>query len=69
MKSEPVATSAIADELWTRAQAAEFLRLDPRSLGLWSRRGWLVPLKLPSGQTRYRKSDVLAVVETAKVAP
>lgn len=45
-------------------EAAAILRLDPKTLGRWSRDGLLPAIRLPSGHRRFWEADVQAVLST-----
>ena len=42
-------------------QAAELLNVSVHTLRRWDAKGRLVPIRMPSGQRRYRRADVEAV--------
>lgn len=44
------------------AEAATLLSVHPQTLRAWDRQGKLKPIRLPSGQRRYRKADVDALM-------
>lgn len=46
------------EKLLPPRKAAELLQVHPQTLRLWDRQGRLVPVRLPSGQRRYRLSDL-----------
>ena len=46
------------------AEAAKVLSVHPQTLRLWDRQGKLKPIRLPSGQRRYRKADLDAFMGT-----
>lgn len=48
-------------ELVSRSEAAAMLGVHDDTIYRWSRKGWLNPIKLPSGIHRYRRSELLAI--------
>jgi predicted site-specific integrase-resolvase len=44
------------------AEAAVLLSVHPQTLRAWDRQGKLKPIRLPSGQRRYRKADLDALI-------
>jgi len=50
------------EELLLPREVAAILRVTPRTLRNWDRRGILVPVRLPTGQKRYRREDVEALL-------
>jgi len=53
-----------ADEVITKIQAARFLQVSKRTLDNHMRRGWIPFIKLPSGAVRFRRSQLIAFLET-----
>jgi excisionase family DNA binding protein len=49
--------STIGDRLWTKSEAAEYLRVTQRTIENWMARG-LPHLKLGTRRTRFRKEDI-----------
>lgn len=50
-------------------EAAAILRLDPKTLGRWSRDGLLPAIRLPSGHRRFWEADVREVLENYGTRP
>ena len=46
------------EKLLPPRKAAELLQVHPQTLRWWDRQGRLVPVRLSSGQRRYRTSDL-----------
>ena len=46
-----------------RSEAAKRLGVHPNTLASWVARGWLSPVKLPGGETRYLEEEVEALRE------
>lgn len=44
-------------------EVAALFRVTVRTLCNWERKGFLVPVRLPSGRKRYRRADVEALLE------
>lgn len=57
----PEAESKSLPELVSRSEAAAMLGVHDDTIYRWSRKGWLNPVKLPSGIHRYRTSELLAI--------
>ncbi len=47
------------------AEAAAILSVHPQTLRIWDRQGKLKPIRLPSGQRRYRKADLDELIGVA----
>lgn len=60
-------TSPVPDPLdehfYTAAEVAALFRVDPKTVGLWSRSGKLPAIRTPGGHRRYREADVRALLE------
>lgn len=52
------------EEVMTKPQAAEFIKVCPRTLDNHMKRGWVPFSKLPSGAVRFRRSQLIAFLET-----
>ena len=50
------------EQLLHPREAAELLAVHPQTLRFWDRTGKLKPIRLPSGQRRYRVSDLEAIL-------
>jgi len=48
--------------LMTRREVADVLRLSLDTLDTWAREGKITSVRLPSGQRRYRRQDVEALI-------
>ncbi len=59
--------SAVYDKLLLPSEVAAILRVTKRTLWNWERRGILVPIRLPTGQKRYRREDVEGLFEKSKL--
>lgn len=55
-------------EILTEGEAAAFLRVKPRTLSQWRWRG-TGPTYSKSGGVRYRRTDLLAFIESCAVTP
>jgi len=53
--------AAKAEELKTRKEACDFLKVDQSSLWRWSKRGYLVPIEV-GGRRMYRLSDLKRIL-------
>ena len=49
-------------EIMDKREAAAFLRIRPRTLDDWQKRGLIPYCKLPSGSVRFRRDHLLAFV-------
>lgn len=55
---------ATAQELLTRAEAAELLGTHPQNLYRWAKKGLLTEVRIDGTRfVRYRKSEVMALLE------
>ena len=54
-------------DLLRPAEVAALLSVHPQTLRLWDRQGRLVPIRLPSGQRRYRRAEVEALLGRSPV--
>jgi excisionase family DNA binding protein len=52
----------------TKAEAAKFLRIKPRTLDDWMRRGRVPFCKLPSGTVRFRREQLLEFLGKFEIA-
>jgi excisionase family DNA binding protein len=50
-------------DLMTTGQVASLLGLSVYTVKGWTKKGFLNPIKLPTGQYRYRRSEVLAILQ------
>ena len=55
--------SATLHELLLPREVAAIFRVTKRTLWNWEHKGILVPVRLPTGQKRYRRKDVEALLE------
>lgn len=55
----------LENNLLTTSQVAAVFQVTPWTVLNWSKKGTLNPIKLPSGQYRYRRADVLKILEEA----
>lgn len=53
--------------VWTKPEAAEFLRIKPRTLDDWMRKKRIPFCKLPSGAVRFRTDQLLAFLSKFEV--
>ncbi len=53
------------DTLLPMKKASALLGVHPQTLRAWDRSGVLVPVRMPSGQRRYRRADIEALVGKA----
>jgi len=51
----------------TKAEAAEFLKVKPRTIDEWMRRGRIPFCKLPSGAVRFRREQLIEFLEKFEV--
>lgn len=52
----------LMDTLLSMKKASALLGVHPQTLRAWDRSGVLVPVRMPSGQRRYRLSDLEALI-------
>ncbi len=64
MSKEPLAAQAIGDHLLTLKEAAEVLRLSPRTVREYVQRGEIVG-KIIGGRWRFRRADLDAFFDNA----
>lgn|GEM_PF-2511644 len=50
------------DKLLLTKEVAAIFRVTKRTLWNWEHKGILVPIRLPTGQKRYRREDVEALI-------
>ncbi|MEV4096580.1 helix-turn-helix domain-containing protein [Streptosporangium saharense] len=50
------------DRLLTPGEVAHIFGVDPKTVNRWSLTGKIPSLKTPSGQRRYRQSDINALI-------
>jgi excisionase family DNA binding protein len=62
MPDDPAASSAIV----SAADVAELFGVSDKTVRRWQRKGLIRALRLPSGQHRYRLSDIEAVFAAAQ---
>ena len=48
----------------TVKEAAELLRVEPRTLSYWTKAGRIQPFRVNGNGIRYRREDVLALIST-----
>lgn len=53
--------------VWTKPEAAEFLRIKPRTLDDWMRKKRIPFCKFPSGAVRFRTDQLLAFLSKVEV--
>ncbi|MCL6559714.1 MAG: MerR family DNA-binding transcriptional regulator [Firmicutes bacterium] len=58
-----VILSPNSEELLLPREIASMFLVTTRTLGNWERRGLLTPVRLPSGQRRYRRSEIEALLK------
>ena len=51
-------TTATAPKALRRGDAADRLGVHPNTLAGWVKRGWLTPIRMPSGEIRYHEAEV-----------
>jgi len=54
----------VGEEVMTKPQAAGFIQVSKRTLDNHMRKGWIPFIKLPSGTVRFRRSQLIAFLET-----
>ena len=60
-------TGRTGPRLLTLAQACEILQVHPNTLRAWDKKGYLKAVRIGSrGDRRYKKSDVMKIVEGKK---
>jgi predicted site-specific integrase-resolvase len=52
------------EEVMTKPQAAGFIQVSKRTLDNHMKRGWIPFIKFPSGAIRFRRSQLIAFMET-----
>lgn len=52
-----------ADRLMTAAEVADWLRIDPKTVGRWVAAGRLRSIKTPGGHHRFKRGDIQAIVD------
>lgn len=52
--------------LMTRGEVAAFTRFGLRTIDRWMQRGWLKYIKLPNGQIRFRRQDVINAMDRSE---
>ena len=57
-----------SERLLTTGEAAEVLGVSDETLRRWTKDGLVRHVKLPSGRTRYHRSDLLAVLTPVEPA-
>lgn len=53
----------MSDRLLTPAEVAAIFRVDPRTVTRWARRGRVGRVRTPGGHSRFRESEIRALVE------
>lgn len=56
-----------ADGLMTPMEVAAFFRVDPKTVTRWARAGRLGSIRTPGGHRRYRRAEVVALMESSRV--
>lgn len=51
------------EEIFNKESVAAFLRVKPRTIQEWMKKGLIPYSKLPSGSVRFRKSKIMAWME------
>lgn len=54
--------TGVTDRLLTPTEVARFFGVDPKTVTRWSRTGRIPSVRTPSGQLRYRESEVRALL-------
>ena len=57
------------EALLTPGEAADIFRVDPKTVAGWARAGKLPAIKTLGGHRRYRRSDVLALLQRDSDVP
>ena len=55
-------SDADARELMTPAEVALLMRVDPKTVTRWAKRGWLTSVRTLGGHRRYYKDEVTALL-------
>lgn len=55
-----------SERLFTPAEVAVMLRVDPSTVSRWHRRGRLAAILTPGGHRRFRESDVCALMRPSE---
>lgn len=53
-------------EQMTKGEVASFTRMGMRTIDRWMSRGWLKYIKLPNGQIRFRRTDVIDAMDRSQ---
>jgi excisionase family DNA binding protein len=61
-------TAVEADELLTPAEVATMFRVDPKTVTRWARNGKLDSVRTLGGHRRYRKAEVVRLLNGARAA-
>jgi excisionase family DNA binding protein len=51
------------EELLTPGEVARMFRVDPKTVVRWTKTGKLASVKTPGGHRRYKKAEVIALLE------
>ena len=54
------------EEVMTKPQAAGFIQVSLRTLDNHMQKGWIPYIKLPSGTIRFRRSQLIAFMDTCQ---
>lgn len=55
----------MADRLMTPGEVAALFRVDPKTVTRWAAAGRIGSIRTPGGHRRFRKSEVMALVDGA----
>ncbi|MFF4988997.1 BldC family transcriptional regulator [Streptosporangium saharense] len=58
------ATGETTDRLLTPGEVAHIFGVDPKTVNRWSLTGKIPSIRTPSGQRRYRQSDINQLIST-----
>ncbi len=61
--NESFESSAKIEILLTPAEVAKLFRVDPKTVTRWAKAGKINPIRTLGGHRRYRKSEVLKLLE------
>jgi excisionase family DNA binding protein len=61
--NEAFESSAKIEILLTPAEVAKLFRVDPKTVTRWAKAGKINPIRTLGGHRRYRKSEVLKLLE------
>ena len=55
--------SVVNEELLTAKEVGKLFRVDPKTVARWVKAGQLTELRTPGGHLRFRKSEVIQLIE------